>query len=56
MWYRYVYVTIVIQKEENKQNFLEHINSVDPTIKSTLEDNKEGGAIPFLDTTAKPHQ
>ena len=32
----------------------EHINSVDPTIKLTVEDNKEDGAIPFLDTTVKP--
>ena len=46
--------TWVVQREENKQNFLQHINSVDPAIKFTVEDNKEDGAIPFLDTIVKP--
>ena len=41
-------------KEENKQSFLQYINSVDPTIKFTVESNKEDGAIPFLDTIVKP--
>ena len=53
-WLRYVDDTFVIQKEDHKQNILEHINSVDPAIKFTLEDNKEDGAIPFLDTIVKP--
>ena len=42
--------TFVTQKEENKQNFLEHINSVDPVINFTVEDTRQDGAIPFLDT------
>ena len=46
--------TWVVQREENKQSFLQHINSVDPAIKFTVEDNKEDGAIPFLDTIVKP--
>ena len=46
--------TFVIHKEVNKQGFLQHINSVDPTIKFTVEDNKEDGSIPFLDTSVKP--
>ena len=50
----YVDDTWVVQREENKQNFLQHINSVDPAIKFTVEDNKEDGAIPFLDTIVKP--
>ena len=48
-----MYDTFVIQKEENKQNFLQHINSVDPTIQFTVENNKEGGVIPFMDTVDK---
>ena len=44
----------VIQKEDHKQNFLEHINSVDLAIKFTVEDNKEDGVVPFLDTIVKP--
>ena len=46
--------TFVIHKEVNKQGFLQHINSVDPAIKVTVEDNKEDGSIPFLETIVKP--
>ena len=45
--------TFVIQKEIHKQDFLQHINSVDPVIQFTVEDN-EDGVIPFLDTIVKP--
>ena len=34
--------------------FLDHINSVYPAIKFTVEGNQEDGAIPFLDTLVKP--
>ena len=40
----------------NKQDFLQHINSVDPAIKFTVEDNNEDGSIPFLDTIVKPEE
>ena len=40
--------------EEHKQNFLEHINNVDPTIRFTVENDKQDGAIPFLDTIVAP--
>ena len=30
------------------------MNSVDAAMKFTVENNKEDGAIPFLDTTVKP--
>ena len=53
-WHRFVDDTFVIHKEVNKQGFLQHINSVDPAIKFTVEDNKEDGSIPFLDTVVKP--
>ena len=43
-------------KEVNKQGFLQNINSVDPAIKFTVEDNKEDGSIPFLDTILKPEE
>ena len=46
-WGRYVDDTLVIHKEANKQSFLQHINSVDPAIRFTVEDNKEDGSIPF---------
>ena len=44
----------VIQKEIHKQDFLQHIDSVNPAIQFTVENNKEDGAIPFLDTIVKP--
>ena len=46
--------TFVIHKEVKKQGFLQHINSVDPAIRFTVEDNKEDGSIPFLDPIVKP--
>ena len=55
-WHRYVDETVVIHKEVSKQDFLQHINSVDPAIKFTVEDNKEAGSIPFLDTIVKPEE
>ena len=53
-WCRYVDDTFVIHREVNKQGFLQHINSVDPAIWFTVEDNKQDGSIPFLDTIVKP--
>ena len=38
-WCRYVDDTFVIHKEANKQGFLQHIKSVDPAMKFTVEDN-----------------
>ena len=53
-WHRYVDDTFVFHKEANKQGFLQHINSVDPAIRFTVEDNNQDGSIPFLDTIVKP--
>ena len=39
MWLRYMDDMFVIQKEDNKQKFLEHIKSFDLAIKFTVEDN-----------------
>ena len=41
-------------KQAHKQEFLEHLNNVDPAIKFTVEENKDNGAIPFLDTLVTP--
>ena len=46
--------TWVIQQQAHKQLFLDHINSIDPSIKFTVKGNQENGAIPFLDTLVKP--
>ena len=53
-WYRFVHDTCIIQQQAHKQLFLDHINSIDPNIKFTVEGNQETGAIPFLDTLVKP--
>ena len=54
LWRRYVDDTFVIQQEDQKQTFLEHINKVDPAINFTVEHNQDNGTIPFLDTLVKP--
>ena len=53
-WYRFMDDTSVIQQQAHRELFLDHINSVDPAIKFTVEDNQEDGAIPFLHTLVKP--
>ena len=53
-WYRFVDDTCVIQKQAHKQEFLDHINSVDPANKFTMEGTQGNGAIPFLDTLVTP--
>ena len=52
--FRFVDDTFIIQQESHKQLFLDHINNIDPAIKSTLEGNQENYTIPFLDTLVKP--
>ena len=48
MWKRFVDDTCVIIKEAHKQEFLEHINSIDPHIQFTSEDSKDDGSMPFF--------
>ena len=52
--YRFVDDTWVIQKQAHKKEFLDHINSMDPAIKFTVEGTQANGAIPFLDTLVIP--
>ena len=48
--------TCVIQDQSHKEEFLHHINSVDNAIQFTVEEVKEDGSIPFLDTLITPEQ
>ena len=48
--------TCVIQDQLHKDEFLNHINSVDSAIQFTVEETKEDGSIPFLDTLITPEQ
>ena len=54
VWYRFVDDTWVIKKQAYKQAFLDHINSINPAIKFTVEGTQGNGAIPFLDTLVTP--
>ena len=53
-WFRFVDDTEVIQQKAHKQAFLDHINSIDPAIKFTVESNQGNWPIPFLDTLVTP--
>jgi hypothetical protein len=54
-WFRYVDDTHTKQKVEHVEEFTEHINSIDPDIKFTME-KEENGSLAFLDinTIRKP--
>ena len=44
----------MLQHQAHKEEFLQHINTVDPSIQFTAEEAKEDGSIPFLDTIIRP--
>ena len=54
LWKRYVDDTFVIQEEQYKNEFFQHINSLDDNIKFTAETTKADGSMPFLDTLVAP--
>ena len=54
IWKRYVDDTFVLQHQTHKEEFLQHINTVDPSIQFTVEEAKEDGSISFLDTLIRP--
>ena len=54
MWKGYVDDTFVIQHNSHKEEFLCHINTVDPPFQFTVEEAKDDGSIPFLDTIIIP--
>ena len=55
-WKRYVDNTFVILKQSKREEFLQHINSVDPAIQFTTEESKQDGSMPFLDTLGTPQE
>ena len=54
LWIRYVNDTFVIQEAIHSQQPLEHINTQDPHIQSTVEEPDQEGSLPFLDTLVSP--
>ena len=53
-WLRYVDDVLTIVKKGTCDSLLNHLNSIDPNIKFTIEPLNEQGAIPFLDTFPRP--
>ena len=54
IWRRYVDATFVGQKTSQRDKYLEHINSVDPCLKFTVEYTRKDGSMHFLDTSVLP--
>ena len=54
IWKRYVDDTFLIQCQSHKEEFLKHINSLDPSIQFTVEKARSDGSMSFLDTIATP--
>ena len=46
--------TFVIQEEKYKNEFFQHINSLEDNIKFTAKTTKADGSMPFLDTLVTP--
>ena len=53
-WFRYVDDVLTIVKKGTHDSLLNHLNSIDPNIKFTIEPLNDQGAFPFLDTFPKP--
>ena len=49
IWKRYEDDIFVVQQESQKEEFFQHINQVDTSIKFTMEEAGPDGSIPFLD-------
>ena len=56
LWKRHVDDTFVILQQSQKEEFLQHINSLDPSIKFTTEAPRQDGSMPFLDTMVTPQE
>ena len=54
LWKRFVDDTFVIIERRFKEEFFQHINSIDKNIQFTAESTREDGTMPFLDTLVIP--
>ena len=54
LWKTFVDDTFTILQSSHKEEFLEHLNSVDHHIQFTAEDQRSDGAMPFLDILVIP--
>ena len=56
LWKRFVDDTFTIIKRNNRDSFLQHLNSIHPKIKSTCEEVREDGSLPFLNILVTPEE
>ena len=49
-WKRFVDDTFVILETEHKEEFFQHINAIEEKIQFKVENTRDDGSIPFLDT------
>ena len=56
LWKRYVDDTFTIIKKQHKNSFLEHLNSINPSIKFSSEETRIDGSMPFLDILIAPRE
>ena len=54
LWKRYVDDTFIFIKSAHKEEFLDHITSIDKGIQFTAKNIKSGSSMPFLDTMVIP--
>ena len=54
LWKRFVDDTFTILQSSHRDEFLEHLNSIDHHIQFTAEDQRSDGAMPFLDILVTP--
>ena len=55
LWKRFVDDTYTIIKN-NRDSFLQHLNSINPKIQFTCEETREDGSMPFLDILVTPEE
>ena len=55
-WKRFVDDTFVILQQSKRDEFLQHIISVDPAIQFTTEEQRQDGSMPFVDTLVTPQE
>ena len=54
VWKRFVGDTFTILQSSKREGFLEYLNSIDQHIQFTAENQREDGAMPFLDILVTP--
>ena len=56
LWKRFVDDTFTIIKKEDRNSFLQHLNSIHQNIKFTCEEVRDDGSMPFLDILVTPKE